>query len=105
VKIYDFLETDLDFYIVLEFCNLGDLEHNFKNLDHYHLLIDILRGFLLMVKKGIIHRDIKPANILLHKYNNVAHFKLCDFGFAQQIANLKNSKLTTKVGTPLYMSP
>ena len=108
LKIYDFLSTDLDFYIILEFCNLGDLESVLKKsapIDHYHLLIDILRGFLVMIKKGIIHRDLKPANILLHRKSNKVHFKLCDFGFAKQITNLKNSKLTSKVGTPLYMSP
>lgn len=29
--------------------------------------MDVLLGFMELVKKGIIHRDLKPANILINK--------------------------------------
>lgn len=28
-------------------------------------MTDILRGFIELIKNGVIHRDLKPANILL----------------------------------------
>lgn len=28
--------------------------------------VDVLLGFMELVKKGIIHRDLKPANILIN---------------------------------------
>lgn len=30
-------------------------------------MIDILNGFIQLIKNGIIHRDLKPANILIDK--------------------------------------
>lgn len=30
-------------------------------------IVDVLTGFLQLIKHGIIHRDLKPANILIDK--------------------------------------
>lgn len=30
------------------------------------IVVDILSGFIQLIKNGIIHRDLKPANILIH---------------------------------------
>ncbi|KAK7496513.1 hypothetical protein BaRGS_00012165 [Batillaria attramentaria] len=50
----------------------------------------------------IIHRDIKPENLLISK-NGV--LKLCDFGFARNIANGSNGLYTDYVATRWYRSP
>lgn len=36
-------------------------------------MIDILNGFIQLIKNGIIHRDLKPANILIDKGVNHSH--------------------------------
>lgn len=45
--------------------------------------MDLLHGFLELIRNGVIHRDLKPENILIH--NNV--YKLADFGFAKTVDN------------------
>lgn len=35
--------------------------------DAMKFLVDILTGFVQLIKHGIIHRDLKPANILIDK--------------------------------------
>ncbi|XP_025084800.1 cyclin-dependent kinase-like 5 isoform X2 [Pomacea canaliculata] len=50
----------------------------------------------------IIHRDIKPENLLISK-NDI--LKLCDFGFARNIASGLNGLYTDYVATRWYRSP
>ena len=71
-------------------------------------LIDVLKGFIHLIKHGIIHRDLKPANILIHKEVRIylsQTYKLADFGFAKAVDNFKKDMMQSMVGTPLYMSP
>lgn len=35
--------------------------------DALKFLVDVLTGFIQLIKHGIIHRDLKPANILIDK--------------------------------------
>lgn len=35
--------------------------------DGVKFMIDMLTGFIQLIKNGIIHRDLKPANILIDK--------------------------------------
>ena len=101
------METSNNYYIIQEFCDSGDLQRTFKKScpieekEAIKIWIDLLEGFIELVKKGIIHRDLKPANILKHK--NI--YKLADFGFAKCLSNFKREMLQSMVGTPLYMSP
>uniref|UniRef100_A0A3B5L7Y6 non-specific serine/threonine protein kinase n=1 Tax=Xiphophorus couchianus TaxID=32473 RepID=A0A3B5L7Y6_9TELE len=71
VALLDFQETASSVYLVMEYCNGGDLA------DYLHakgtLSEDTIRVFLQQIAgamkvlqtKGIIHRDLKPQNILL----------------------------------------
>lgn len=54
----------------------------------------------LHTKRKIIHRDIKPQNILI---NSKGEIKITDFGISSTIHTMQ--KLTTYVGTAIYMSP
>lgn len=47
----------------------------------------------------IVHRDIKPGNILFTD----THIKLGDFGLARETSG--RSRMTTCMGTPVYMAP
>jgi calcium-dependent protein kinase len=65
----------------------------------------IFRAVHYLHSSGVVHRDIKPENFLLLRdgpiTNNVV--KLVDFGFAREWK--QGQVLTTKVGTPFYVSP
>jgi serine/threonine protein kinase len=60
-------------YIVLEYCDGGDLEEYLKEnatklsindiIDMFRQIID---GFRYLRKQKIIHRDVKAENILIH---------------------------------------
>ncbi|GFR73214.1 cyclin-dependent kinase-like 5, partial [Elysia marginata] len=52
--------------------------------------------------RDIIHRDIKPENLLISKDGVL---KLCDFGFARNIAGGSNGLYTDYVATRWYRSP
>ncbi|CAD8058745.1 unnamed protein product [Paramecium sonneborni] len=111
IEILDVLQTKDHYYIVLEYCNLGDLDSLLKQKniikleDHITFLQDILNAFTTLIRQGIAHRDLKPANILVHQEGKRKIFKLADFGYAKTIFNYKAQILKSNLGTPAYMSP
>ncbi|WP_158549956.1 serine/threonine-protein kinase [Runella aurantiaca] len=63
----------------------------------------ILPAFSYTHEQDIVHRDVKPSNIFLTKNNAI---KVLDFGIAKIIDNNLNlTGTTSKMGTPMYMSP
>ncbi|POI35607.1 hypothetical protein CIB84_000641 [Bambusicola thoracicus] len=71
VALYDFQEVANSVYLVMEYCNGGDLAdylHTMRTLseDTIRLFLQQIAGAMKMLhSKGIIHRDLKPQNILL----------------------------------------
>jgi len=107
VKCYDII-NDLDVtYIVMEYCDGGDLSglligKKFKDTYIRYYFGQILNGIKFLRQNKIIHRDMKPKNILLS--SDKKEIKLCDFGFAKHIdSSIK--RVTTICGSPLYMAP
>ena len=70
-------------------------------------MVDILKGYMEMLKAKIIHRDLKLANIFIKegKYKLGGSFHIGDFGFALRLKRLDQMLRTELVGTPMYMSP
>ena len=66
--------------------------------------MQILCALCYLHARKILHRDIKPENVLLFANGRA---KLCDFGFARDIAPFSesNSLRMSIKGSPLYMSP
>jgi NIMA (never in mitosis gene a)-related kinase len=54
-----------------------------------------------MHSNKILHRDLKTLNIFLSKDNKI---KIGDLGVAKILENFENF-VTSKVGTPYYLSP
>lgn len=116
VKYYDRI-IDRDhhvIYIVMEFCENGDLASYIKCTKREGAYIPedvvwrIFSQIVLALKEChgkdsnvVLHRDLKPANIFLDSQRNV---KLGDFGVAC-ISTKSSLYADANVGTPYYMSP
>ena len=121
VKFYDIKKTNKHYFIMMEFCNGGELS---KALEKYkekngrafpeelvqHFMRQIIDAFKYIHGKKVIHRDVKLDNILLHfeneeDKNNLnlmkAQVKIIDFGFSCIYDEMKRSIL----GSPINMDP
>ena len=123
VKFKDVKKTKKHFYIIMEYCNGGELS---KALDKYqtkfgkpfpenivqHIMRQIISAFRYIHEKHIIHRDVKLDNILLNYEDEEdkknmdlmkAQVKIIDFGFACKVSpqGLQYSIL----GSPINMDP
>ncbi|XP_068867537.1 serine/threonine-protein kinase Nek3 isoform X3 [Aphelocoma coerulescens] len=102
-------EADGHLYIVMEYCDNGDLMQKIKHQGGNFFPEDtILHWFVqvcLAVKhihdKRVLHRDIKSKNVFLTQSGKV---KLGDFGSARLLAH-PMSYACTYVGTPYYVPP
>ena len=103
LKLYDVVKTGGKTYLILEYCNSGDLSGYISKHTHHtddlKFTQQIFSGLEYLYDKKILHRDIKPHNILIK--NGV--IKISDFGFAKAFE--KNELITTFCGSPLYMAP
>ncbi|XP_032233667.1 serine/threonine-protein kinase Nek2 isoform X2 [Nematostella vectensis] len=117
VRYYDRIidRTNTTIYIVMEFCENGDLgalikkHKREKRYTAEDLVWKLLYQLVLAVQEchrrkdggHVLHRDLKPANVFLDANMNV---KLGDFGLARVLSH-DTSFAKTFVGTPYYMSP
>ncbi|XP_069082457.1 serine/threonine-protein kinase ULK2 [Pleurodeles waltl] len=115
VALYDVQEMPNSVFLVMEYCNGGDLADYLQAKGT--LSEDTIRVFLqqmasamrVLHNKGIIHRDLKPQNILLSYVTrrkaalNGIRIKIADFGFARYLHS--NMMAATLCGSPMYMAP
>ncbi|XP_045146217.1 serine/threonine-protein kinase ULK2 [Echinops telfairi] len=115
VALYDVQELPNSVFLVMEYCNGGDLADYLQAKGT--LSEDTIRVFLhqiaaamrILHSKGIIHRDLKPQNILLSYANrrkssvSAIRIKIADFGFARYLHS--NMMAATLCGSPMYMAP
>ena len=123
VRFEEVKKTKKHFYIVMEFCNGGELSKALeKYMEKYgkpfseeivqHFMKQIIGAFKYMHERKIIHRDVKLDNILLNyeteedkaNFNLMkAQVKIIDFGFACKID--KSGLQYTALGSPINMDP
>ena len=123
VKFHKITETISNYYIILEYCNGGNLEQALAKYQSFYkkpftediaryITKNIVTGLAYLNTNKIIHRDIKVENILLHYPNSEdlitsnileAQVKIIDFGFARYLE--QNEMASTILGTPLFMDP
>ncbi|XP_032907693.1 serine/threonine-protein kinase Nek5 isoform X2 [Catharus ustulatus] len=110
VTFYASLQENNKLYIVMEYCDGGDLMKRI-NMQHGVLFdedqilswfVQISLGLKYIHDKKILHRDVKAQNVFLSNNGKVA--KLGDFGIARQL-NSTTEFAHTCVGTPYYLSP
>lgn len=101
----EFYESDNHYYILMEYCNKGTLEHlrgmrrpNISEEECMNYMFQIKEGFKALKEYKVIHRDVKLENLLLHD----GLLKISDFG----VAKLGKERTKTRlVGTILTMAP
>ncbi|XP_056417998.1 serine/threonine-protein kinase Nek5-like isoform X2 [Hyla sarda] len=110
VKFFTSIEDNNHLYIVMEYCDGGDLMIRINKqrgvlFDEDQILnwfVQISLGLKHIHDRKVLHRDIKAQNIFLTDNGTVV--KLGDFGIAR-ILNSTMELARTCVGTPYYLSP
>ena len=113
IKVYDVKRWRDSMWIMMEFCDFGDLNSFFVN---YYEKIDtkvklnimgqIAKGVSFLHQKNIVHRDIKPGNILLKSSNGYAVVKLGNFGLSKILdPDDMTSAMSSNVGTVTFKAP
>ena len=125
VRLIDLKKTKSHCYIIMEFCNGGDLSRFLKKyMATYrcpfseeivqHIMKQVVNGINFLHSNKIIHRDLKLDNILVtfpsendKKSLNMmkAIAKIIDFGFATKLHASKSNLAYTILGTPANMAP
>ena len=93
IKVYDTydLMEDNEFWIITEYCNVGDLNEYLKIYDvnenrKVHIMNQVASGITYlhsMKPDPVVHRDVKPPNTLITLLNGLHVVKLCDVGLSQ----------------------
>ncbi|MBX5452063.1 MAG: serine/threonine protein kinase, partial [Thermogemmatispora sp.] len=111
VQVYDYGQSDGNYYIVMELVEGTDLRRYLRSrgiLDVERAVIiahDVALGLGAAHRRGIVHRDVKPQNILVGRDGSI---KLTDFGIASVYKDINAERLTTTgmtLGTVQYYAP
>ena len=115
ITVYDVLSHKDSMWIMMDYCDLGDLNQFFKKYKAFcqdlamkiYLMNQIASGIAFLHSQNVVHRDVKPENILLkflpHRY---ALVKLGDFGLSKFLdPTSQNSVMNSNVGTNLFKAP
>ena len=110
VKLYEIIETYNEVYIILEYCELGNLffylskiNFDLKEEQIVTYVHDISKAVYSIHNLGIIHRDLKLSNIALTKKNNKIEIRILDFGLSKILG--PNQFCNEGYGTPGYAAP
>ena len=110
LQLYESFEDDVNFYIVTEMCEGGELFDEIERRGRFSErdAVEVMRALLSSInychQKKIMHRDLKPENILLESKRDFSQIKIIDFGASKQFTN---DDLIHKefVGTAIYVAP
>jgi len=109
IKLYELMETPDKIYIVMEYCNGGELFDYIVSKQHLterqacRFFQEIINCLEYLHSLNIVHRDIKPENLLLYKIKNKINLKLIDFGISN--CYTMDKLLSTPCGTASYAPP
>lgn len=111
VKLFEVLEDKSHIYLVMEFCQGGELFDRIAKTgavgehDTADVMRQILRAVQYMHENNVVHRDLKPENFVFLNQLPVDQnlLKLIDFGLAFHGA--PNTVHTDLVGTLEYAAP
>jgi eukaryotic-like serine/threonine-protein kinase len=105
VTVYDAVEEDGDWWIVMEYVDGRTLAEagTVAAEETARYGAQLAGGLEAVHAKGILHRDVKPANVMVTEQGLA---KLADFGIARQVhAELTLTGTGAVTGTPGYVAP
>jgi serine/threonine protein kinase len=106
--VYDFIKSDNEYFIVMEWIDGLDLAELIEKRGPLPfdvaamIAIKILNGLAVVHSHGMVHRDIKPDNI---RVTNRGEVKVMDFGIALDPSEQNLTMPGTLIGSPHYLSP
>jgi serine/threonine protein kinase len=110
VKLHEVIEDELNFYLVMENCDGGDIRNYLtkrNNVISEENVRDIIRECMIIIaqchEKNIIHNDIKPENFLFANDKDISSIKITDFGISIN-ENIKKTYYLNDM-TAWYASP
>ena len=114
VKIYEFFDTILYYYLVTEYCKKGELfsyiKNRFSERQLAVLFYQVFSGLCYLHEKKIIHRDLKLENIMVSDVEKDVltgeeyfWIKIIDFGTAKIFEKNKTEK--SIIGSSYYIAP
>jgi maternal embryonic leucine zipper kinase len=107
-KLYQVIETEEKFFMVIEYCPGGELFDYIVAKDRLPedearvIFRQIVSAVAYIHEKGYAHRDLKPENLLLDEDQNL---KLIDFGLCAKPKGGIENHLYTCCGSPAYAAP
>lgn len=119
IKLYETYEDARNLYLVMELCEGGELFDRIIAKGHYNekearnTFSQIMLALNYCHSNKICHRDLKPENFLLLTKADDSPIKVIDFGLSTYITDKGATgtsvgtkvAMTTKAGTPYYISP
>ena len=127
VELYDSIETDSEFLILMEFIPRPDyftekieIVINKQNSKPFNMKtdgdieklrsfsFDILRGLHYIHQKGVVHMDMKPANLMIKPVVNPNEYplvKIADFGLSRILDENASVEIEKKCGTDKFIAP
>ena len=114
VKIYEFFDTVIYYYIVTEYCKKGELFSYITNVYNERqlavLFYQVFSGLCYLHEKKILHRDLKLENLMISEVEKdivtgeeYFWIKIIDFGTAKIFHKNKTEK--TVIGSSYYIAP
>eukprot|EP00347_Sterkiella_histriomuscorum_P023654 403333852 len=109
INFYEIYKDQTHFHIVTEFCEGGELfEHimdkgTLSEQEAAIIVLKIVSAIRHLHEKNICHRDLKPENVLFEVKGKRQEIKVIDFGLSKYFND--DHQMTTKIGTPYYVSP
>src|SRR5579864_4742614 len=108
VQVFDYGQTDGNYYIVMELIEGTDLRRYLKargmlDIDRAVIIAhDVALGLGAAHRRGIVHRDVKPQNVLVGRDGSI---KLTDFGIAFVVDAERLTDTGMTLGTVQYFPP
>lgn len=87
---YESFEDDVNFYIVTEVCEGGELFDEIERRGRFSEkdAVEVMRALVAAInychQHNIMHRDLKPENILLESKRDYSQIKIIDFGASKK---------------------
>ncbi len=103
VKIYEFYQDKLNFYLITEYIDGGELFDKISKVKYFSegdaaiIMKQLLSAVVYCHNRKIVHRDLKPENLLLVQASQIDFIKVIDFGTS--IVFDPNTKMRHKFGT------